>query len=294
MAAEPLFQSPLRVGLAGAGRVGTAVAALLAKNGHRITGVWSRSPSSGERASVRLGAPIASSARDAAEGADVILVGVADEAVPEVAREVAAGARAGAVVIHFAGALGAGAIDVAGGAHAAALHPVQSIPDVDVGLERLPGSAWGVTCSPEVEGWAQRFVRDALSGVPVVVGEDDRVLWHAAAVMTSNAIAALMSTGASVLEGIGVADPRGVLGPLAAGTVANVLAMTRPGDAFTGPVVRGDGTTIERHLDELRRRAPDLVEEYRLAARIVVSGASRTSRIDEATRRSMSDLLESA
>jgi predicted short-subunit dehydrogenase-like oxidoreductase (DUF2520 family) len=183
---------------------------------------------------------------------------------------------------------------VAEGAHRAALHPVQSVPDAATGVDRLPGSAWGVTCDPVVKRWAHSLIEDDLGGRPMDVAEDDRALWHAAAVMTSNGIAALMSTGAALLAGLGITDPNLVLGPLATGTVDNVRASDRAGNAYTGPVVRGDRATVERHLAALSARFPELRREYALIARAIVSGASRTKRIEDDVARSMHALLESA
>jgi predicted short-subunit dehydrogenase-like oxidoreductase (DUF2520 family) len=292
MAARPP-SSRLRVAVAGAGRVAVAVATLLRTRGHDVGRVWSRDPASADRAAQRLGATTAPSAADAAEGADVVLIGAVDSAIGAVAADLGSNLDAGTTVVHFAGALGIGALDPAPCARAA-LHPVQSVPDVDVGVERLPGSAWGVTVSPGRESWAHAFVRDELRGVPVDVDEADRPLWHAAAVMTSNGIAALMSTGAALLAGVGVSDPQAVLGPLAEGTVANVRALGRGGIAFTGPVVRGDRATVERHLEELRARFPQLRDEYTLIARAIVAGAARTARIDDDTARSMRAVLATA
>lgn len=292
MAAEPL-SSPLRVAVAGAGRVAVAVASLLQMRGHEIVGVWSRDPASADRAARRLRTAVEPAIAAVAERCDVLLIGVVDDAIADVARAIGGHVLPETTVVHFAGALGTGVLEPSPSVRAA-LHPVQSVPDVDVGIERLPGSAWGVTVSPGRDAWAHDFVRDELLGVPVDVDERDRALWHAAAVMTSNGIAALMSMGAALLAGVGVADPQDVLGPLAAGTVANVRALGRAGDAFTGPVVRGDRATVERHLSELTARFPTLRDEYALIARAIVAGAARTARIDDATARSMQALLETA
>jgi predicted short-subunit dehydrogenase-like oxidoreductase (DUF2520 family) len=284
----------LRVALAGAGSVGTVVARTLKDKGHAVTAVWSRSPASAALASARLGCPIVPSLEAVGRAADVILIGAVDSAVGDVAGELVLGLSPATVVVHFAGSLG---IDVLGpvlaaGGRGAALHPVQAISGFESGIERLPGSAWGITCSADLDEWVDRFVREDLLGLPVRVDEADRALWHAAAVMTSNGIAALMGSGMALLDAIGVADPGAVLSPLAAGTVANVRASAQVGDAFTGPVVRGDMTTIERHLHAFRERAPELLGPYRLAAELVIAGALRTGRIDESAAASTRALLE--
>ncbi|CAN5540560.1 hypothetical protein BH24ACT26_BH24ACT26_20290 [soil metagenome] len=213
----------LRVGLVAAGRVGTAVARLLAAAGHEATGVWSRGPASAQRASSLLGARIGE-LDDVVGGAELVLLGASDDALASMAGAVAQAMTGPVIACHFAGSLGTAPLApvAAAGGGACALHPVQACPDVATALRRLPGSAWGVTCSPGLEAWASELVRGALGGHPVPVAETDRVLWHASAVTTANGIVALLSAGGAMLEAIGVAAPQGVLAPLAAGAAANV------------------------------------------------------------------------
>lgn len=226
--------------------------------------------------------------------ADLYLIGAPDDAIPSIARALAASAQPGALVCHFAGSLGTGPLrDVtATGGRPCALHPVQACPDVDTAIARIPRSAWGVTCAPDVEDEVFRLIRQDLAGDPVLVREEDRVLWHAAAVVTSNGTAALLSMGESILAAIAVDAPERVLGPLAAGTVANARAGGGGGATLTGPIVRGEVSTVERHLAALEERAEDLVESYVSAARAILTSARRAGRIDTGTERAMSALLE--
>ncbi|MGH2748773.1 MAG: Rossmann-like and DUF2520 domain-containing protein [Actinomycetota bacterium] len=285
--------SHVRFALVGAGRVGTAVATLLQRKGHEVVGITSRTRRSAEAAGVRLDASVFDSVASI-PNADLYLIGAPDNAIPSIARALAASAHPGALVCHFAGSLGTGPLrDVAAaGGRTCALHPVQACPDVDTAIVRIPGSAWGVTCAPDVEDEVFRLIRRDLAGAPVLVREEDRVLWHAAAVVTSNGIAALLSMGESILTAIAVDAPERVLGPLAAGTVANARAGGGGGTTLTGPIVRGEVSTVERHLAALEERAEDLVESYVSAARAILASARRAGRIDTGTERAMSALLE--
>ena len=274
------FQRPGRFALVGAGTVGTSVSILLRKRGHSIAAVYSRSAASAERAARLTGSSVVRSL-DALPDVDAVLVGTSDTVLPDIARALAgAGDPATLRLVHFAGAVGIGAVEpvIAGGGAAAALHPVQACPDVDTAIERLPGSAWGVTTSAGLERWGNSFVEE-MGGLPVPVAENDRALWHAAAVTTSNGIAALLAMGESMLGALGIDDPEKVLGPLAAGAVANARA-DGGGATLTGPVVRGDAGTIGVHLEALSERAPSLLPGYLLAVRSILSAATSASRIE--------------
>ncbi|MGH2697900.1 MAG: Rossmann-like and DUF2520 domain-containing protein [Actinomycetota bacterium] len=283
-----------RVALIGAGRVGTAVAELLRRRGRALAGVSSRRAESAERAAAALGTSVFDH-RIALPEADIFLVGAPDGAIAPVASEIAPFLHEGAAVIHFAGALGLAPLGDASavGAGVAALHPVQSFPDVETALERLPGSAWGVTASEGILRWSEDLITEELEGLAVTVPEAARPTWHAASVSTSNGVAALLATGEAMLASVGIDRPQRVLGPLAAGTVANAR---RRGGALTltGPVVRSESATIARHLEALAITAPELVEDYARVARIIVGAALRAQRIADEQAAKMLDLLENA
>ena len=244
-------------------------------------GVVSRTPTSAQSASVHLQAPVVERIEDLPP-ADLVLIGVTEGAIEEVARAVALNIAPGTVVVHFAGAFGLEPLRAAisNGARGAALHPVQAMPSVNHALVRLPGSAWGVTCPDDLREWSHSLIRNDLEGEPIDVREEDRALWHAASVTTSNGIAALLSAGERILASIGIAEPERVLGPLAAGTLANAMQGGGGGATLTGPAVRGETATLERHLEALQERAPELVQPYRLAVELVLDGAVASGRID--------------
>lgn len=287
--------TPLRLALIGAGRVGTAVTELLRRRGHVVAGVASRSAESARRAAGFLDADVFDY-HTSLPDAEVVLLGVPHGVIEEVAGLVAERLQTGTrcVVVHFAGAAGIApltpVLDARTGA--AALHPVQSCPDLRSALERLPGSAWGVTASAGHEAWATEFIARELSGDPVVVAEEHRPLWHAAATITSNGIAALLATGESLMASMEVEAPERVLGPLAAGTVTNAVAGGGGAATLTGPVVRGESETVAGHLEHIIGTAPHLAEDYARVVRVIVAAALRARRIDEQTAGRVIRLLE--
>ena len=283
----------LRAALIGAGSVGTAVALLLARRGHEITGVASRTEISARAAAARLDARVFDHARELPDS-DLVLIATSDNAIEEVAGVVAERVSAGTTVCHFAGSLGLDPLRavLAVGARACALHPVQALPDVDTALARLPGSAWGVTSSEEARAWAFSLVSDELEGHPVWVADEHRPLWHAAAVATSAGLRALLSSAVAMLESIGVEEGPAVLGPLVSGTLANSLE--GQGVTLTGPFVRGEADTVARHLASFDAYAPELKGDYVRVATLILEGVARSRRLPEETHGSIRALLESA
>jgi predicted short-subunit dehydrogenase-like oxidoreductase (DUF2520 family) len=96
-----------------------------------------------------------------------------------------------------------------------------------------------------------------------------------------------------MLGAIDVPGPAGVLGPLAAGTVANSTELGRAAFAITGPVARGDVATIKKHINALRERSPHLLSRYRFAARLIIGAAQENGALDPEASRKVFDALES-
>jgi predicted short-subunit dehydrogenase-like oxidoreductase (DUF2520 family) len=277
--------------LIGAGRVGTAVSLLLKRSGATPVGVSSRTTGSAEEAARLLGTD-AFDHRNELPEADAVLLGAGDEGISEIAQVLATSIKPDVYVCHFAGSLGTGPLQPISeaGARSCALHPVQACPSVEAGVKRLPGSVWGATCSEDAFVWASDLIK-RLDGRVVRVAEDDRPVWHAAAVSVSNGIAALMSVGEGMLSAIGIAEPHDVLGPLASGTVDNAREGGGGGATLTGPVVRNELGALLRHLEELRRVDKELTEEYVSVASLIVRAAVRSGRLSrEAGDRMLEEL----
>lgn len=269
----------------GAGSVGLSLGLLLKRAGHRIVGCTARSPGSLERAASILDCPSATRLSEATGKAEVVVVAVPDDAVPGVAQELASEVKPSAFVFHTAGALGVEALrEVSeGGAHALAIHPLQSIPDHETGLRRLPGSFFGITCAAELEDWARALV-EQIGGKALFISESDRPAYHAAAAIASNFLVTL----ASLVEETGM--PLEPYLPLMSGTLANLEALGAA-KALTGPVVRGDASTVRRHLRVLSERSPDGVEAYRALARATLRAAAVSKRISAPDAAVIEELL---
>ena len=279
------------ISVIGAGRVGTALAVLWSRAGHRIAAVAGREATAERAARYLPGTPVAAEA-EAAGAAPVVVLGVPDAAVEPTAGAIAASLRPGAAVLHLSGALGLEALRPAedAGAMPVALHLLQTFPSVEAAIDRVPGSAAAVTARAE-EGFAlgERLAVD-VGARPFRLADEARPLYHAGAVLASNAVVSLLGLAERVFGEAGVGDPVARFLPLALASVTNTGEMG-PGDALTGPVVRGDAGTVERNLAALAEHAPDAVESYLALARAAVDLAVRSGRLDAAARSAIEEVL---
>ena len=186
---------------------------------------------------------------DAAADVDLVLIATPDTAVADVAAAIRPGR---AVVAHVAGSLG---LDVlAPHDRRAALHPLMSLPDAEIGAERLTGGWFAVAGDPLVADLAA-----ALGGRTFEIADDDRALYHAAAAVASNHLVALLGHAQRLGASVGV--PADALMALALGSAENAVALG-PAAALTGPAARGDEATLVAHRDAIGRRAPRELAAY--------------------------------
>ena len=272
--------------LIGAGRVGITLGVLLRRAGHVIVGASGRSGSSLERAADYIGCPSSTSFLDVIEDAEAILIAVPDDSVEPVSSALTeAGLKEGTVVLHAAGSIGLGPLRPLeeAGAHILAAHVLQSVPNVDAGIERVPGSWFGVTCGDDMRGWASDFV-EAVGGKVLWVDEDARDLYHAGAVIASNYLTVL----GSLIESTGMEVAPYL--PLMSGSIANIETLGSDA-ALTGPIVRGDIGTIKRHLSRLGA-FPEVESAYRTLGLVALGIAESRSTITSATASAIRELLE--
>jgi predicted short-subunit dehydrogenase-like oxidoreductase (DUF2520 family) len=200
-----------------------------------------------------------------AEASEIVFLTVPDDAIAAVAASVRW--RQGQVVVHCSGAtpLEALAPARAQGAQVGAFHPLQTFADPQQALDALPGTAFAVEADPPVREELDALVR-ALGGWPIALGPQDRVLYHVSAVSACGFVVTLVKRAADLWSGFpsGAGRPeeglRALL-PLVRATVDS-LAQAGAAGALTGPFVRGDTGTVQRHLEALSLQAPEYLHLY--------------------------------
>ena len=278
------------ISVVGAGRVGTALAVLLQRAGHRITGVSGGARTAERAAEFLPGVPVLPSTE--ASGAEVVIVAVPDGAIAEVVHEIAGLLKEGQSVVHVSGASGLEALEAVArtGARRLAVHPLQSFPTVEAGIERLPGSGAAVTAEDEA-GFAlgEGLARDA-GAVPFRLPDGARPLYHAAAVFAANYVAVVTVLADRLFREAGLTDPVPFFEPLSRAVLENVAALG-PAAALTGPAARGEAETIRRNLEALAERAQEAVPAYLALADVALDIARRSGRLPEDSRRAVEEVL---
>lgn len=272
-----------KIVIIGPGRMGTAIAIAFASTGHAILGAFARH-AEGEQAkrfANAVQAPVwawprtqprvqpsdvanpsvIEDALNAIADADLIVVAVPDTAVTPVAQTLADMnvLHSNQIVLHCSGAAPHTALLPLQkqGVPCLCMHPLQTVANP----EDAPGCFRDVVFTLDgsdaaVERIAE-MVRE-IHGVPERIDPGQRARYHAAAVLASNAVVALVAVAGDLA---GLSKGAVPFLPLLQGALQNLKQYGLP-DALTGPVDRADFPTVQKHLEALENN-PTALRIYR-------------------------------
>ena len=125
---------------------------------------------------------------------------------------------------------------------------------------------------------AARAVSRMIGARHFSIRKRDKIVYHIAAVFASNYLVTLLSVTERLGRSISLNQRtvRRIIAPLVRRTVENVLH-TSPAEALTGPIKRGDGVTVSRHLRALES-TKDLKELLPLYAALGIETAQLSKR----------------
>ncbi len=260
------------VGIIGAGAVGTALGVAISRAGWPVVAVASRDADRRERFCALVpGVRAFIEPAAVLDHAGLVILAVPDHAIAGIATQIKL--RSGQALVHTSGALGA---EVLGPAVAAegtfaglgAFHPLVSFTsDVERSVESLEGATFALDGDERLTELLADLVV-AIGGTPLRLPRGSKAAYHAAAVLASGGLVALLDAIVTLGATAGL-DERGslaVYGRLMEQTLANARA-SGVAASLTGPVTRGDVGTIAAHIAVLESNAPGVVELYRALSR---------------------------
>ncbi|MEO0025626.1 MAG: DUF2520 domain-containing protein [candidate division WOR-3 bacterium] len=255
-----------RLGFIGVGKVGAALLFHCLRSGYRISGIYDVNERRLRNIARKLKVRTARMPEEVVLGSDVLFFTVPDQEITRIYRQVRSKIRPGTVLAHCAGAFGrevfAGAERL--GLETLALHPVQTFASDEQAVRSLPGSFFALDGSRGGLSFGRSLVR-ALQGKWFIVEGQNRPLYHAMCVFSSNFLNALFYAAEQIGRKIDLApaDTRQILKPLARVTLENILNHGACA-SLTGPVRRADERTIRTHIRMLKQHLPEAVPVYRI------------------------------
>ncbi|MFA5959453.1 MAG: DUF2520 domain-containing protein [Tatlockia sp.] len=157
----------------------------------------------------------------------------------------------GSLIVHCGGSLTSDVLLAMKqrGCYVASIHPMKSFANPSVSVETYAGTY----CAMEGDEEALRIIGplfDAIGSITYKVNKAKKGVYHAAGVFASNYLVTLAEQARICLMEAGVQDDLAMplITQIMQGTVANLKHSLSPQQSLTGPLQRGDITTIKHHL----------------------------------------------
>ena len=251
-----------KIGFVGAGSVATALANALSQCGYVVSMISSRTGVSAARLASRFSETTAvKRPQEVADNCATVFLTVPDDSIEPVAN--ATRWRSGQTVLHCSGVTPLDVLEVpySQGAFVGGFHPMQSFLASDQFGGSLRGITFGLEADPPLRECLEEVV-EKIGGRYIHLSGSTRALYHASAVTAGGLVATLLHLSVGLWNGFADSTTaRQALLPLVGKTLENFENEGLSG-ALTGPLIRGDVGTIEKHIGALKEVRSELLPIY--------------------------------
>ncbi|MBQ2642575.1 MAG: DUF2520 domain-containing protein [Eubacterium sp.] len=241
----------MKFGFIGAGKVGFSLGKYFADHDLDVVGYYSEIAKDAAEAATFTGSKAYDSIEAILTDSDVLFITVPDDAIGNVWDTIKTCHFSNKIVCHTSGALSSKIFsDIAEfGSYGYSIHPLFAISDPLNSYKELSKTLFTIEGSPEkLDVMSDLFVR--LGNKVAVIEPEDKVKYHAACAMASNLVVGLVSASEKLLEECGIEDPHMALSPILESNMKHIVEDGAVG-ALTGPIERGDVSTVEKHISVL-------------------------------------------
>lgn len=284
----------LTFSIIGTGKLGSNLCAAFQKSGYHIVSVWNRS---GNRAvalvnQLKLDAVCGNWPDYTEDLGDVIFLCVPDDQIEPAIHKLSGEMElSGKYIVHTSGAHPGDILNPAkqAGAFVAAFHPLQSFTE-----EPHPGIFHGCWISIQGDEKAVSLlesVAQKLGAKPKVVSAEEKRQLHVAAVFAGNYLVTLLEQAQQCVSNPELKSKIPSMFHALMEQVLNNVKTQGVDRALTGPLSRGDDSTIVNHLEDLAHN-PDLLQMYKVLGRATLPIVNRSERITSDKLKTMQNLLE--
>jgi len=228
----------MKISIIGAGNVATNLALAFKKAGHEIVQIYNRSDDAGKELARTVAATFTSDASEILD-ADVYILAVKDDVIAEIAEQLKLHYK---IVVHTSGTNSKDLLATSS-SNFGIFYPLQTMKkNSKVDFKNVPILVEGNNQATvlKLEALAKTISQNVHR-----VDEEQRKWIHVAAVFANNFTNHLYTVSESILLGHGL--PFDILKPLIYRSIEN-MQHNSPAELQTGPAVRGDMQTIEKHL----------------------------------------------
>lgn len=249
----------MNIGLIGAGKVGCTLGKFFVQRKYIVAGYYSRSRTSAEEAARFTQTKVFDTIEEIVNVCDVLFLTVPDGSLTQVFEQIANMPIDGKYICHCSGTLSASEAFTGiekTGAFGYSVHPLFAISDKFHAYEELTDIFFALEGHPaHLEEIKSLFHGCRIKTIP----SDCKTAYHASAVIASNLVIALLNTAFDLMQQCGFTQQqaRSALSPLIEGNIKHILQKGAE-QSLTGPIERGDSSTIVKHLNCLSQKQKEI------------------------------------
>lgn len=243
----------MKVVIIGSGNVATVYAKLLFNHAHTITQVYSKQLANAQSLANIVDAVAIDNLQVINKHVDLIIIAVADKAIETIVQKMP---HVNCLVVHTAASVSIDVLNKVSNRYGV-LYPIQTIRKEMSLTTPIPFAINGNTNL--VIQQLERLV-NSIQSKSVIYSDDQRLKLHIAAIFACNFVNYMYVQSAAFCEkeNINFSDLQSLIEE-----TAHRLKKHHPKEVFTGPAVRGDENTIQKHIHLLQSYS-ELQELYKM------------------------------
>lgn len=269
----------LKIGFIGAGKVGFSLGKFLAERNVQMTGYYSRHLESAQEAANFTGTIVYDELERFVRDTDAIFLTVPDGEITKVYRELLKYDITDKMICHCSGALSSeeafpGLENYKATGYS--IHPLFPISSKYESYKELSDAFFCLEGEKNgIKYWEELFTSFKIQ--TRTISAKEKTKYHCSCVMASNLVIALLDESISLLTDCGFTkeEAQKALTPLIRTNIEHVLSDGTV-QSLTGPLERGDGTTISKHLGVLDKK--EVKDLYMSVSRRLISVAEQKNR----------------
>lgn len=243
----------IKFGFIGAGKVGFSLGKYLRENNIYVTGYYSKNQHSSEEAAIFTNTRYYTNLKTFIEDSDAIFITTPDGEIQSVWNEIKEFPINNKLICHCSGSISSEIFSniTKYGAYSYSIHPMFAISSKYNSYKNFPNAF--IT----IEGHKkhQKYLQDlfiSLGNDVAIISKENKALYHVACVTVSNLVLSLINNGVTYLKDCEFSEEMAIksLFPLIEFNLNNIKSDGIV-KSLTGPVERGDLSTIKNHCNVL-------------------------------------------
>lgn len=243
------------VNIIGAGNVGKTIGHLLVKNGSaKIGAVQCRSEQSARKAIDFIGEGKFFDDLNELPQADITFITTPDDHISATCLRYSNYFKPGSIIIHCSGSLTSDVLSSAKEKNCSvvSVHPMRSFAKPEMSIMQYDGTFCAIegdeNILPEINA-----LFGSIGSITYTIKKEKKSFYHAAGVFASNYLVTLSKQASLCMKEAGVENEMAmkIITSIMKGTVNNLEKTLSPEQSLTGPIQRGDISTIKKHMSAL-------------------------------------------